>query len=102
MTRTSEDILSAVLGQPAPAPRVGPSTGSPATSRPDGGDDAPAIPRAKRRPRGDTSGRIEKVTISLPAGCRRRYKIWCAEHDVTMSSVFHDYMESLVSGEGEA
>ena len=93
MARTSEDILSAVLGQPAPAPRVGAACDE---------TDAPASVSAPKEAGGERPGRTERVTISLPSGCRRRYKVWCAEHDVTMSSVFHDYMEALVSGEGEA
>lgn len=100
MARTSEDILSAVLGQPAPAPRVGAASDEADASRSDAG--APASASAPKEATGNAPGRTERVTISLPAGCRRRYKVWCAEHDVTMSSVFHDYMEALVSGEGEA
>ena len=100
MARTSEDFLSAVLGQPAPAPRVGAACDETGAPRSDAG--APASAGAPKEATGSAPGRTERVTISLPAGCRRRYKVWCAEHDVTMSSVFHDHMEALVSGEGEA
>ena len=100
MARTSEVILSAVLGQPAPAPRVGAACDETDAPRPDAG--APASASAPKEATGSAPGRAERVTISLPAGCRRRYKVWCAEHDVTMSSVFHDHMEALVTGEGEA
>lgn len=100
MARTSEDILSAVLGQPAPAPRVGAACDETDAPRSDAG--AAASASAPKEATGSAPGRTERVTISLPAGCRRRYKVWCAEHDVTMSSVFHDHMEALVSGEGEA
>lgn len=105
MSRTSEDILSAVLGQPAPAPSA--SFDDSARTR-TGGDatlDAPGssgVSDAHAVTSAAGTRHSEKLTISLPAGCRRRYKIWCAEHDVTMSSVIHDYMESLVSGEGRA
>lgn len=83
--RTSQDLLSSVLGSPAPRPSSGPSRAAA----------EPAEARLRR-----ASAEYEHVTLNLPAGLKSRLRAAAAAEGTSMSAVLTALAEGWLEGRG--